>query len=232
MLIGVLWALASCDGDGGGATDDTAGADDSATNPKVNHDACDAYLECLEVVAPAQVGPALESYGTEGACWDSKENATLCNDACTTLMEKLAKAFPDVPECSGGETSTPYPRALRVEWHTNGVDVEVVGGTGSLKFGITQSGADPWIAEDCHHELAGYGPFCHEVEADDSTSIPCVSSLNDVDDGHTLFCDFIESRGGDDSTLTYYLATEDDSWCAVAGADKEWFAHLDCENWN
>jgi hypothetical protein len=227
LFVAATWACGS-DGDKA-AGDDSTSADDSATNPKVDHAACDDYLLCLKAVAPSQVGPALEAYGSEGACWDSQENAELCNSACAAAMEKLSALFPDEKAC--GQTASPStPESIDVEWTADQLRVTMVGGTGTLDFGITEVGVDAWQAESCTDDTTvGFGPYCHEVAADDSTNIDCVDVPHGVDDDSTLFC-YVAVHLGDDS-LTYYLGAPDHSWCAVRGANPEYYAGLDCEEW-
>ena len=123
------------------------------------------------------------------------------------------------------------PKKINISWNTATVDVEVTGGAGSYTFGITQTGKNPWEAEDgIGGTTSGYGPFYHTVAADDTTSIDCVDVPEDVTDNTTLFCGVVETNGGDDS-LTYYFASSDDSWCAITGQDTSYYSGLGCETW-
>ena len=114
------------------------------------------------------------------------------------------------------------PTGGTVDWGTDSVTVTINGGSGDLKFGITETGKDPWHAEDCiGGTTAGFGPFCHTVAADSATTIDCVSTPEEVSNDATLFCEVADS-----STLTYYFASMDDSWCAVSGPDASYYAGM------
>ncbi len=106
-------------------------------------------------------------------------------------------------------------------WAVDKVTVTVTGGTGPLDFGLVDDTKKPWEAEDCLGTTTfGFGPFCHEVEMNAVTEIPCVDTIDLVTDDTTLFCLFVESFGSDD-LLTYYFGMADDSWCVVAGSDPD-----------
>ena len=125
------------------------------------------------------------------------------------------------------------PTGGSVAWGAGGATVDITGGSGSLKFGIVeQVGAKSWTAEDCiGGTYAGYGPFCHTVDADGSTTIACADTPDDVSNSATLFCSVVDANGGD-STLTYYFAAMDDSWCALSGPDQDYYSTEGCENWD
>ena len=120
------------------------------------------------------------------------------------------------------------PTGGTVDWGTDSVAVTINGGSGDLKWGITETGKDPWHAEDCiGGTTGGEGPYCHTVAADATTTIDCVDKFTDASDDATLFCNVVADNGGD-GTLTYYFATMDDSWCAVSGPDASYYADEGC----
>jgi hypothetical protein len=129
------------------------------------------------------------------------------------------------------DTDADVPTEVNITWSTGSVEVDVTGGSGSYDFGIYETGKDAWQAESCKGDTtASFGPFCHTVAGDASTTIPCVSEPADVDDSNTLFCITVENNGNDDF-LTYYIGATDDSWCAVSGPDSSDYASLACEQW-
>ena len=156
-----------------------------------------------------------------------------------TMLAALALGFgcSDKDDDSTGESDTDTdtdsdtdtdtdPTGGTVDWGTDSVSVTINGGSGDLKFGIAESGAKAWTAEDCiGGTYGGFGPFCHTVGADSVTTIDCVKTPEEVSDDTTLFCDV------DDSTLTYYFAAMDDSWCAVSGPNASYYASEGCVAW-
>jgi hypothetical protein len=130
------------------------------------------------------------------------------------------------------DTDPNVPTDVAIAWSADSVDVTVTGGEGNLIFGITQTGKDPWEAEDGVGGTTGkFGPFYHTVSADDTTTIDCVDAPEDVTDNTSLFCNVVTTNGGDDS-LTYYIGTTDDSWCAVAGQDISYYSSHGCDDWS
>lgn len=87
-LTSLACAIGKKDGGGGDGTDQDP--------------ACAMYLECLTATAPDQVGPALESYGEDGSCWESQSTAEACAEACAEAVSAAHQALPDEPACDDG----------------------------------------------------------------------------------------------------------------------------------
>jgi hypothetical protein len=139
--------------------------------------------------------------------------------------DSVGEGDSDTDADSDTDTDTD-PSGGTVSWSGTGVTVDITGGSGDLKFGIVENNPDPWVAEDCIGGDNGTGSFCHTVQANGSTTIPCVSDYKDVTDDTTLFCGIAES------SLTYYFASMDDSWCAVSGPDHAYYGSMGCDNWD
>ena len=61
---------------------------------------CEALLDCAAATAPGDYGALIDAYGPEGSCWVDQETADRCGNACVTLFEGYAEAYPDVEECA------------------------------------------------------------------------------------------------------------------------------------
>ena len=140
--------------------------------------------------------------------------------------DSVGESDTDTDADSDTDTDTDAaPDNIVVSWPAGSVTVDITGGSGTYEFGITQTGAKAWTAEDCiGGTYAGYGPFCKTVNANDTTSFACVKTPDEVTNSTTLFCDV------DSSTLTYYFNASDDSWCGVSGPDASYYADYGCEN--
>jgi hypothetical protein len=82
---------------GSGASDSAATGD--PTPGWNDREACQEYLECLAVVAPAIVGDVLPLYGDNGSCWTSAVDSAVCGAACREDLARYHAEHPDEPAC-------------------------------------------------------------------------------------------------------------------------------------
>ena len=109
---------------------------------------------------------------------------------------------------------------------SDSITVDLTGGSGSYKFGITETGPKAWTAEDCiGGTYAGFGPYCHTVQGDTSTTIDCTTVDKEVDNNTSLFCLVPQANH------IYYFAAMDDSWCATSGDGAGYYDSEGCETW-
>jgi hypothetical protein len=85
-------ALLACDGDGGGSFD----AGPSEEGPQGDGDGdtvCDAFLACVQQVAPETFATVNASYGPDGHCWNNGDAArAACLNACTSSLAAYAES--------------------------------------------------------------------------------------------------------------------------------------------
>lgn len=103
------------DPSGGSATTDspTGGSGETGSTP-LSQEACERYLACVAVAAPASLPSAQQGFGENGTCWQgSAAEMQQCIDACQAGLEELHMASPDEPacalcqgneDCEGGQT--------------------------------------------------------------------------------------------------------------------------------
>ena len=129
------------------------------------------------------------------------------------------------------DTDSVVPDSVSVDWGTDSVDVTIGGGSGDYDWGIVQGGSDPWLAEDCIGGTNGdgaYGPWCKTVTADSTTTFDCVDTLKETGPNVSLFCNVVIDEG--EASLTYYFASQDDTWCGVSGPDASHYSSYGCES--
>jgi hypothetical protein len=118
------------------------------------------------------------------------------------------------------------PTGATVTVGSDTITVDLVGGSGSYEFGITETGKNAWEAEDCvGGTTAGFGPYCHTITGDSSTTIDCVKVPEDAGDNASLFC------GVPQANHIYYFGAMDDSWCATSGDTSGYYDSYGCDDW-
>jgi hypothetical protein len=229
-MVGILWAvLLACSGGNGDDSDQNPSADDTATSvddsgapPVVDHATCDAYLECLQAVDAAAVGPALAAYGSGGTCWDSEKNAELCSEACATAMAELSKSFPEEAACMAAVTDTFGAGSwmLSLTWKHDGLDFDMAGWDGETYWvGLVRPG---WSGEDC---LDGDGDTyeCAQLSPE-SSSLEKVEDGDDVHAGSTTLFDVSDRPV---ATIAVFNTMKK---CWAVGANVDYYDEFDCQN--
>ncbi|NOY26963.1 MAG: hypothetical protein GXP62_13925 [Oligoflexia bacterium] len=57
-------------------------------------DVCQALLECAAITSPGDYGALIDAYGVDGSCWVNEADASLCQEACATLLTSYQEAYP------------------------------------------------------------------------------------------------------------------------------------------
>jgi len=73
---------------------------------------CKSFLACTAAVIPEGLLPAAQTYGADGVCWKTLDEAA-CGKACLSSMQKMHKAYPSQAACLEciGAADCPDPRA-------------------------------------------------------------------------------------------------------------------------
>jgi hypothetical protein len=159
----VTWfAVAGC------GADDSAN-DTDATPTGTDRSACEAYIDCVAEVEPANAGQAVDDYGAESSCWTNADQAEACREACASAMAELHLAAPSSEACDDG-SSVPSNQVFLIEsWRLNVVTSD---------------------AEYCAYMVAGMDPdyWVATFAANETTQFPAQLRAEYVGAGFDLAC--------------------------------------------
>lgn len=79
--------------------DDNNGDDDDDTGPVEQGEWCAQLIDCTIEVTPEAVASMLAAYGPNGHCWETAEEAEICEEACKAALKELRQLDPDNIEC-------------------------------------------------------------------------------------------------------------------------------------
>ncbi len=99
-LVPAVLLILACGSDPPASDDDGSGGT-STGGGGPGREACDQYIECVSVVAPAGLADVIDAYGVTGSCW-AELGSEQCIQACIQGTADFHMGFPDEPACGGG----------------------------------------------------------------------------------------------------------------------------------
>ncbi len=117
---------------------------------------CAALIECETAVAPTEVDGSLDTYGPDGTCWVSEEQAEACTAACAQALEDYRAEYPDETACeSVGDDDDVDPNAPVL----SELDVSYGGGASNCRVFVE------WIWDDADGDYNG-GTINYSLDGD------------------------------------------------------------------
>jgi hypothetical protein len=174
---------------GGEPTTGDASTGDDPTGGPTSHRICDLFLNCLAVVAPAEVPAAQQGFGSDGTCWQgTPASAEQCLMACEQGLMSWHELSPLEPAC--GLCQAPEDCAENEECKNGECSVRPCG-DGQVAYGEVCDGpgcdadcqgppaCNPWNTAGCAEDEVCLFVFPEAACLDSDAGLPGINNACD-----------------------------------------------------